>query len=143
MNDYLSYYRKEDETRLNEYQNQIDNLMEELQKKTLPSVQTADHESQTDDHQHEKLVQMNNKLKRVLQLFKEKIQRIVAERSDLFDGVGEETSERLEHLISTVDSQAVQIGELQNNLSQKDEQQTLLEQRLNEVERELIQTTDR
>ena len=143
MNDCFSYYRSEDETRLNEYQNQIDNLMEELQKKTLPSVQTVDRESQTDDHQHEKLVQMNNKLKRVLQLFKEKIQRVVAERPDLFDGVGEETSERLEHLISTVDSQAVQIGELENNLSQKDEQQTLLEQRLNEVERELSQTTDR
>ena len=116
--------------------------MEELEKKALPSVQTIDHESQTDDQQHEKIVQMNNKLKRVLQLFKEKIQRVVAERPDLFDGVGEETSERLEHLISTVENQAAQIGELQSSLSEKDEQQTLLQQRLDEVEQELSQTSE-
>ncbi len=108
-NDYLSYYREDDQIRLNEYQNQIDNLMEELQKKTIPSIQTVDHECQTDDHQHEKLVQMNNKFKRVFQSFKEKIQRVASERPDIFHGVGEETSERLDHIISTVENQATQI----------------------------------
>jgi hypothetical protein len=96
--------------------------MEELQKKTLPSIQTIDHESQTDDHQHDKLVQMNNKLKRILQLFKEKIQRAVAERPDIFDGVGEETSERLDHLISTVENQAAQIDLLHVERNQVEEQ---------------------
>jgi DNA anti-recombination protein RmuC len=83
--------------------------MEELQKKTIPSIQTVDHECQTDDHQHEKLVQMNNKFKRVFQSFKEKIQRVASERPDIFHGVGEETSERLDHIISTVENQATQI----------------------------------
>jgi DNA-binding transcriptional regulator GbsR (MarR family) len=96
--------------------------MEELQKKTLPSIQTIDHESQTDDHQHDKLVQMNNKLKRILQLFKEKIQRAVAERPDIFDGVGEETSERLDHLISTVENQATRIDLLHAERNQVEEQ---------------------
>lgn len=90
-------------------------MFEELQKKTLPIVQTIDNESQTDDRQHEKLLQINNKLKRALQTMKEKIQRVVNERSDLFDGVGEDTSERLDHLISTVDNQAAQIDALRTD----------------------------
>jgi len=96
--------------------------MEVLQKKTLPSIQTIDHESQTDDHHHDKLVQVNNKLKRILQLFKEKIQRVVAERPDIFEGVGEETSERLDHLISTVENQATQIDLLHAERNQVEEQ---------------------
>ncbi len=96
--------------------------MEELKKKTLSSIQTIDHESQTDDHQHDKLVQMNNKMKRILQLFKEKIQRVVAQRPDIFDGVGEETSERLDHLISTVENQATQIDLLHAERNQVEEQ---------------------
>src|SRR5205814_10276549 len=108
--------KKEIEEQLNDYKNQLDNLieeraklLEEIEKKTLPSIPTADNETQTDDHQHEKLVQVNNKLKRILQIFKDKIHRIVTERPDLFDGIGEETSERLDHLISTVGNQATQI----------------------------------
>lgn len=58
------------------------------------------------------MIQINNKLKRVLQAFKEKINRIVIEKPQLFDGVGEETSERLDHLISTVENQMIQISEL-------------------------------
>ena len=81
--------------------------------KTLPNVQTTDNESQTDDRQHDKLLQVNNKLKRALQTVKEKIQRVVSERPDLFDGVNEDTSERLDHLISTVDNQTAQIDVLQ------------------------------
>ena len=125
----ITYFREETEEQLENYRNQIKNLIneranleEEIEKKTIPSIQTVDHESQTDDHQHEKIVQMNNKLKRVLQLFKEKIQRAVAERPDLFDGVGEETSERLEHLISTVANQATQIDVLHAERNQVEEQ---------------------
>lgn len=93
-------------------------MLEELQKKTLPTVQTTDNESQTDDRQHDKLLQVNNKLKRALQTVKEKIQRVVSERPDLFDGVNEDTSERLDHLISTVDNQAAQIDALQADREQ-------------------------
>ncbi len=45
--------------------------------------------------------------------FKEKIHRLVTERSDLFTNVGEETSERLDHLIGIVENQAVQMETLQ------------------------------
>ncbi len=125
----MEYYRKETEEQVQNYKHQIENLIqeranlvEEIEKKTIPSRQTVDHECQTDDHQHEKLVQMNNKLKRVFQSFKEKIQRVASERPDIFHGVGEETSERLEHLISTVEKQATQIDILQAERNQVEEQ---------------------
>lgn len=104
--------REEVETRLQEQQNQIENLLEELQRKTLPIVSTTDNESQTDDRQHEKILQMNNKLKRALQSFKEKIQRVVTERRDLFEDVSDDTSDRLDHLITTVCNQAEQMDVL-------------------------------
>ena len=117
------------EARLVDYEHQIENLrqeranlLEELQKSTPLPVQTTDNESQTDDHQHEKLVQVNNKLKRALQTLKEKIHRVVIERSDLFVDIGEETSERLDHLISAVEHQAVQIDILQAEHDQAEEQ---------------------
>jgi len=129
INHNPSYYRKETEEQLNEHKNQIDNLMqerihllEEIERKTLPLIQTTDNESQTDDRQHEKLVQLNNKLKRVLQTFKDKIQRVATERPELFEGIGEETSERLDHLISTVENQATQINVLQAEHDQVEEQ---------------------
>jgi hypothetical protein len=98
------------------------NLLEEIEKKTLPSILTTDNESQTDDREHEKMVQVNNKLKHVLQVFKDKIHRVVAERPDLFDGIGEETSERLDHLISTIGNQATQIDALQAECDEVEEQ---------------------
>jgi flagellar motility protein MotE (MotC chaperone) len=129
MSHYLLHYRKEIEERLNEHQTQIDNLtqeraqlLEEIEKKTVSSKQTIDNESQTDDHQHEKLVQVNNKLKRALQTFKEKLHRIVTERPDLFESIGEETSERLDHLISTVENQATQIAILHAKHDQVEEE---------------------
>lgn len=45
---------------------------------------------------------MNKKMKRHLQTFKEKMGNVVEERPDLFEGVPEETNERLDHLISIV-----------------------------------------
>jgi chromosome segregation ATPase len=98
------------------------NLLEEIKEKTLPPKQTTDNESQTDDHQREKLIQVNNKLKRALQLFKDKIQRVVTEKPDLFDGISEETSERLDHLISTIQNQATQINVLHTERNQVEEQ---------------------
>jgi dsDNA-specific endonuclease/ATPase MutS2 len=117
------------EERLQEYENQIENLMQEraqllkeAEENTPSPIQTTDNESQTDDRQHEKTVQVNNKLKRVLQGFKDKIHHIVSEKPDLFDGIGEETSERLDHLISTLENQATQIDVLQTQRDQVEEQ---------------------
>jgi hypothetical protein len=95
-------------------------------------MQTTDHESQTDDHQHEKLVQMNNKLKRALQTFKEKIHRVVTERPDLFEGIGEETNERLDHLISTAENQATQVSVLQ---AERDQIEQQLQSEIKELQR--------
>ena len=71
---------------------------------------------------HEKLVKVNNKLKRVVHTFKEKIQQVVTERPELFADVGEETSERLDHLLSTVQEQASYIVVLQSEREQTEEQ---------------------
>jgi hypothetical protein len=114
---------------LSDYENQIEsltseraNLLEEVKNNTPSPVQTKDNESQTDDRQHDKLVQVNNKLKRVLQTFKDKIHRVVAERPDLFVDIGEETTERFDHLLSTVEDQAKQLDVLQAERDQADEQ---------------------
>jgi chromosome segregation ATPase len=98
------------------------NLLEEIKEKTLPPKQTTDNESQTDDRQHEKLVQVNNELKNELQTFKEKVERVVTEKPDLFDGISEETSERLDHLISKIENQATQINVLHTERNQVEEQ---------------------
>ncbi len=106
---------------MTDYENQIENLtreraalLEEIQKNASLSVQTIDNERQMiDDQQQDKLAKMNTKLKRAFQTFKEKINRIVTERPDLFTNIGEETNERLDHLISTVEHQATQIDALQ------------------------------
>jgi len=95
--------------------------LEEIQKNASSSVQITDHEKQTGDQQHDKLVKVNNKLKRVLQTFKDKIHQIVTERPDLFVNVGEETSERLDHLISTVEHLATQIELLQSEHNESEE----------------------
>lgn len=117
------------EEEMENYKNQIENLiqeranlLEQLEKKTLPLIETADDESQTENRDHDKLVQLNNKLKRTLQTVKEKIQRAVSERPALFDGIGEETSERLDHLVSTIDNQAAQIVVLHADREQVKEQ---------------------
>ena len=81
-----------------------------------------DTEVQTDDRQHEKLTQMNTKLKRALQGLKDKIHHLVSERPDLFDGIGEETSERLDHLIATIGNQAAKINLLQTERAETEDQ---------------------
>jgi len=97
--------------------------LEQVQKNTPSSpAQTIDNESQTDDQQYDKMIQINNKLKRALQSLKDKIHRIVTERPDLFVNTGEETSERLDHLISIVEHQATPIDILQTEHDQSEEQ---------------------
>ncbi|CAF3965390.1 unnamed protein product, partial [Rotaria sp. Silwood1] len=125
------------EERLINYENQIQNLihertnlLEEIQKHTSSPFQTTDHEKSTD----EKLLKINTKLKRALQTFKDKIHRIVTDRPDLFTDVGEETSERLDHLIVTVDCQAVQIDLLK---TERDELEKHLRSQIVELQSSL------
>ena len=82
----------------------------------LPSIQTVDNGSQTVDEQSEKLTKGHKKLKRTYDAFQEKIQELVSKRPDLFEGISEETNERLNQLISTVENQTKQITDLQNEL---------------------------
>ena len=78
--------------------------------------------SERTESQLEKLAQVNNKLKRAFQSFKDKLQRVVADRPYLFANVGEETGERLEHLIATVENQTTQIDAIQAERNQVEEQ---------------------
>jgi DNA-binding transcriptional regulator GbsR (MarR family) len=65
---------------------------------------------------------VNNYLKHVVQIFKDKIHRVVTERPDLFEGIGEEISQRLDHLISTVENQATKINVLEAERDQVEQQ---------------------
>ena len=127
---------------LNDYKNQLDNLREErdqalqeLEKNILSITRTTDNESQTDDRQHKRLVQSNNKLKNTLKQFKDKIDSVATERPDLFANIDEDTDERLDHLILTIE-------QLQQNLSQQDNERRSLDERLKEAELELQRTKD-
>ncbi|CAF4418150.1 unnamed protein product, partial [Adineta steineri] len=68
-----------------------------------PSIETVDNETQTDEQQKDKLAQINNKLKRALQNIKEKIQRIVNEKPELFINSSDDTVERLDNLLSAIE----------------------------------------
>jgi hypothetical protein len=125
---------------LTDYENQIENLtreranlLEEI-RKNVSTVLTTDNEKQTtdDQQQQDKLAKINTKLKRVLQTFKEKINRIATERPDLFANISEETTERLDHLISTVEYQAEQLNALQAERSEVEEQ---LRNEINELQK--------
>ncbi|CAF3690411.1 unnamed protein product [Rotaria sordida] len=115
--------------------NELENLRKEHTKLIeLISIEKIDNQTQTDDRQHEKLLQINNKLKRIIQTFKEKIHRLVIEKPNLFDGISEETNERLDHLISIVENQTIQINLIQN---QRDELEKQLRNEIKELERSL------
>ena len=116
MTDRCGFGRKEAEDQLRDYQNQMDVLTRQRDSFLAQLESRASSDSPVPDH--DKLVKVNNKLKRVVQTFKEKIQRLTAERPDLFTGVGEETSERFGHLISTVQQQATQIDALKSEQEQ-------------------------
>ena len=114
---------------IKDYQSQIENLtqertklLEDIEKNVSTPVQANENESQTDDYQDEKLTQVNNELKDALQTYKEKLSQVASERPDLFDGAGAQTSERLDHLISTLASQATKIDVLQAERDQIEKQ---------------------
>ncbi|CAF0778122.1 unnamed protein product [Rotaria sordida] len=151
----INRQKNETEEQLKIYEDQIqhlihehENLVEELQKKTLSTIVTVDNECQTDDQQHDKLTQINMKLKRILQTFKDKIHRIVIEKPELFINISEDTSERLDHLISTIGHQATQINLLQTDhastLAMYEEQlQTLIQERNALVDQQVLQSVDK
>jgi chromosome segregation ATPase len=156
------------------------NKCNELTRSSSRINQTINNETQTDDQQQDKFIQINNKLKRALQTIKEKINRIVTEKPELFPQSTDDTIERLDQLISVVENQAKhikisqnghdyaeqeidehqakieqvisqvpsfedyqkQINQLQQNLSQKEEERTLLRDHFSEVELELRKTID-
>ncbi|CAF5157509.1 unnamed protein product, partial [Rotaria sp. Silwood1] len=131
--------RKQTEEQIFNYENQIQNLirertnlLEERQKTTSSPFQITDHEKQKDDQQYDKLLKINTKLKRVLQTFKEKIHRIATERPNLFTNISEETSERLDHLITIVENQAIQIETLQN---ERNEIKQRFQYEINEIQK--------
>lgn len=82
------------------------------------SKQTMDNETQTEEQSQEKLGQVNSKLQRALHTIKNRIHQAVNNRPDLFSDVGEDTIERLDHLISTVDNQTAQMDFLRNECHQ-------------------------
>ena len=97
-------------------------LLEEIEKKNVPSIVTTDNESQKQEEQDENVQQGNKKLKRALHKVKNQMQRVVEERPELFEGVGEDANERLEHLISIVENQTTQISALETEHKQVEEQ---------------------
>jgi predicted nucleic acid-binding Zn-ribbon protein len=134
---------------LSDRDEQIMKLNEQLNTSSNRLSQIMDHETQTDEQQQDKSVQINNKLKRALQTIKEKVHRIVTEKPELFPQMSDDTIERIEQLVSTFGNQAEQIEILQNerdqfqkNLSEKDEEQTLLQKRLDDVQLEFRKTIE-
>ncbi|CAF4637872.1 unnamed protein product, partial [Rotaria sp. Silwood2] len=156
------------EQELRELNEKYFEVLSNIEKQTQSSSrvdQLIDNETQTDDQQHDKLIQVNSKLKRALQTIKEKIHHVVIERPELFVDSADDTIERLDHLISVIEQQTVQMKilqtehdhkqneindlqsslesyrhKIQGNLSDKDQEKSLLEKRLNELELELKKT---
>ena len=134
------YRGQEVQERLQHYENQIEyltrertSLLDELQKNATSSLPTTETERQVSaDSQQDKLAKINTKLKRALQSFKEKINRLATAQPDLFNNIGEETSERLDHLISTVEHQAAQIEMLQ---TERHEIEAQLRNEMNELQK--------
>ena len=84
---------------------------------------TADHETQTDELSQDKLSQVNNKLRRALQTIKEKVHQAAIEHPEIFTDTGDDTLERLDHLIAAVGNQAAQIQFLKNEMEEQPLQQ--------------------
>ena len=123
-------FRNQAEERIHDYKNEIEILqikcatfLEEREKNVLRSVEIRDNESQADDDRYEELVQLNGKVNHVLDTFRDKIHQIVMQKADLFDGVGEDASERLDQLVAIVENQAYQIDALRTEHSQMEDAQ--------------------
>ena len=114
--------------RIAEYVSQIEGLIQEREilvdeaEKNAILLAQIDDDKRSGDQNHEKLVKVNQKLKRALQSIRDKIHRVADERPEFFENVGDDTSERLDHLISFIDHQASQINALQSELDQSQEQ---------------------
>ncbi|CAM4785325.1 unnamed protein product [Rotaria magnacalcarata] len=126
---------KQKNERIDELENKIENFKKECAELIQSiSIDKIDIETQTDDRQYEKILQANNKLKRILQTFKEKIHHLADEKPSLFEGISEETNERFNHLISKVENQSTQIDAMQIERHQVDEK---YKQQIKELERSL------
>lgn len=102
------------------FNRKIDNLKYQLSEETILSSSQINQTTQTDDQQQQqqdKFIQINNKLKRALQTIKEKIQKIINEKPELFPQINDDTIQRLDQLISLIQNQAKQIEILQNERS--------------------------
>ena len=107
-------------TEENDWNAQFSPLEMRTEEPTSSSIikQTTDNETQTDEQSQEKLTQVNSKLQRALHTIKARIHQAANNRPDLFSDVGEDTIERLDHLISTIDGQTTQIDQLRNECQQ-------------------------
>lgn len=96
-------------------------LLEEIEKnKSLP-IQRTENEVQTDDDEHEKLLEVNKSLKSTIETIENKIRDVITVRSDLFRDIDEGTIERLDHLISSIQNQGTQINDLKTEYDQTKE----------------------
>ena len=100
---------------------ECEHLLEETKKKIPPLIRTFDNGNQTEDVQYEKLVQVNKKLKRALQSVKDQILNVTRDQPGFFDNVSEDTNERIDHLISTIGNQKIQIETLRAERDQIEE----------------------
>ena len=108
------------QTENNDWDNEISPLDMPSDEQIVSSegTQTVDSETQTEEQTQDKLAQVNNKLKRALQNMKDRIHQAVIERPQLFPNISDDTVERLDQLISTLDNQATQIDVLENERDQ-------------------------
>lgn len=97
-------------------------LLKELQEKSLPIAHFSNKGNQTDDDQHEELLQTNSRLNGVLQTFQEKIDQMAMNKPDLFDDTNKEINERFDQLISTIGNQAAQIDQLREERNRIEEE---------------------
>jgi DNA repair exonuclease SbcCD ATPase subunit len=97
-------------------------LLEEIEKNIRLPIQTIENEVQTNDDEHEKLLEVNKSLKSALETIEDKIQHAITARSDPFGYIGGNPSERLDHLISTIQNQTGQIDVSRAEHSQIEEQ---------------------
>lgn len=101
--------------------------LENLSQERALLAQAANNDIPKEDEPSARSAQSNTKQKRALQSVKDKIQRVVSDRPELFEGVGEDTNDRLDHLISTLVDQA----------AQKDSERMTLEEKIARQSQEL------
>ncbi len=84
-------------------------LLEDIQKNIPIPIQTAENQIQTDDDEHEKILEINKSLKTM----KDKFQCFITERPDLFNDNNEDINECFDRFISSIKTQASKLTELQ------------------------------